>query len=98
MKSIVLVFNCCFETVVDSGWVNDGMDPHGPVNVLLTYPPYTTRSAKYRANSEYHSMKTNEIVGVVELAANVMAPEGHGHMFCSALQFPHWVTLLDQNT
>lgn len=38
------------------------------------------------------------MVGVLKLAANVMAPGGHGHMLCSALQLRQLVTSLGHHT
>lgn len=60
--------------------VNNGMDPHGAVDLLLTDPPYNTIAAQDLPSFEYYSLTTNDTVVVVELAVNVAVPRGHGHI------------------
>lgn len=65
MNSFCLVPNCSLEEVVNEVCLNDGIDLHGAVDLLLTDPPYTARSTQYRSKSEYDSPTTNDVVSVV---------------------------------
>lgn len=38
------------------------------------------------------------MVSIVELAWKLMDPGGHGHIFCSALHLPQWVTVIGKGT
>ena len=64
------------------------------VQLLLTDPPYNTRSSQGRNNSSYDIFTSADMRNVADIAKEVLCPGGHGHIFCSGLQFMQWSNAL----
>lgn len=98
MKPFCTIIRCGFEEVIDDLLQNEGMEVEGEVSLLLTDPPYNCRNEKDRPNSSYDVLTDEQMVLASEMASKLLAPGGHGHMFCSAYQFRFWVRSLDRIT
>ena len=97
MEPYCRVENVGFEDFSEAIELLEGMSIKNTVQLVLTDPPYNTRSERNLPNSCHDSITVEEMRRCVELFAEALRPGGHGLIFCAMLQFHHWYELLSEH-
>jgi hypothetical protein len=72
-------------------------DLTGKVQLVLTDPPYNTRSDRDLPNSEHDVLGPEDLVDAAKLIASLLRPGGHAVIFCSTQQFEAWTRELQKD-
>lgn len=64
----------------------------------LTDTPYNIRREAGRGNSDFNAFSKQDTGQMVGLREETLVFGGHGHSFCSELQFSTWTEALEAST
>lgn len=71
------------------------------VNLVHIDPPYNVRKKSRRSGADYDKLATNYMAAITMLCRHLMKSGSHGNFFCSDVQFPKWIQVmqvgLDEN-
>ena len=67
-----------------------GEDLENAVQLFFSDPPYNIRREMEKDNSEHDDLDKAGMKGTVQVAAHVLRPGGHVHLFTADLQFHQW--------
>ena len=96
MEKNFACYDCSFQDLVDVHQDLDGEYISSKADLILTDPPYNSRFAQDRDNSDHDQFNDEDMERFVQFCRKVMSFGSHAHIFCSALQFSTWVELFNQ--
>jgi DNA modification methylase len=90
-------YNVCFRDVIETHELSCGENLVGKVQLVLTDPPYNTRSSRSLPNSSYDCLSSEDLQKAAELIVSLLRPGGHAIIFCSNEQHELWTSELQKN-
>jgi hypothetical protein len=91
MRPYAGTYACCFRDLVRSHADLKGENSlFGSVQLILTDPPYTTRSMQGLSNSDHDVLSPMDIKEASELISKLLRPGGHAIVFCAIEQLSDW--------
>ena len=90
-------YNVCFRGFIEAHKNSCGEDLTGKVQLVLTDPPYNTRSERALANSNYDFISPADVEAAAGVITSLLRPGGHAVIFCSVQQFENWKSELEKD-
>lgn len=87
MQAVCCVYTEDFQNLHETYGLQGGEDLGESADLFLCDLPYNVHRQRDLQNSDHNVFKATDLESFCEIADYVLKREGHGHIFCSAVQF-----------